>query len=208
MQQETVHCCSDRHYGPKGHPATDSTPGWHDAWARTPRPRLRLGDMDELWQFPGLAFRTGTDVDGNHDAGSSGKDVIRRGDTLFLHGHQFDSRCIRWVGRPLCRVVGFLERFSKNIDVRLGAWFQRRFRGGRYGEAMTYALRAASYARARGARQIVFGHLHVRFSMDLTFDDCLVRVVCVGACCNGALDIIPVHVTHPDGCDCGFCRED
>ena len=187
-----VTCCSCLHKGANGHPADDATPGWREAWARVPDPKLCLGDMAELWQFrrDQIPAWVGTDVDGNHDRGLSGKSVIRVGDTFFLHGRQFDSWPIRLLGRPVAWLVGRLEWVWPDADLRLADWFMRTFEGGRHGRKERYARAAARYARWRGARQIVMGHLHRRF--DTVVDG--VRVVCVGCCCNGRLDFVEVEV--------------
>mgnify|MGYP002064506829 CR=1 FL=1 len=56
-----VTCCSDLHNGPAGHPATDATPGWREAWEAVPQPKERLGDMKyfikkQLKWVPGMGW--------------------------------------------------------------------------------------------------------------------------------------------------------
>ena len=206
-----VTCCSDLHHGPVGHPANDETPGWAEAWAAVPQPKYRLGDMDELWQFNAeeIGELAWTNVYGNHDRRPRSRAEICINDTIFVHGHQFDPRAIRWLGRPACWLVGRLERWWPDADMRLGAWLQKRFGGGRHGEAEVYARKAAEYAVKRAARQIVFGHLHQRFELmpdgELRSDSGRrgmrwkhlalgVHVVCTGCCCNGRMDFVEVEV--------------
>jgi len=192
----TFTCCSDLHSGPPGDARTDSTYAWAEAWAKVPEPKLRLGDMSELIQFTRAELDAAgafvpTDVDGNHDRGSSGVRELRIGDTIFVHGDRWDPRVIRWLGRPGCWLVGRLERIWPDADVRLEQWFARRFGGGRHGDAMRYVRQAVAYARERSARQIVFGHLHQRFQ--LLVDG--IRVICTGCCVGGRLDFVTVEVT-------------
>jgi hypothetical protein len=195
-----IWCCSDLHNGPAGDPRTDSTPGWAREWAPVPEGKLRLGDMSELLQFTRAELDAAgafvaTDVDGNHDRGSCGRRVIRMGDTIFLHGDQFDSRVVRWIGRPVSWLVGRAEFLWPDVDERLEGWFSRTFKSGRHGHAATYVRKAAAYAKRRGARQIVFGHLHDQFRVESNG----VQVVCTGCCCGGRLDFVPVEVRFERG---------
>ncbi len=187
--------CSDLHNGPEGHPATDATPGWRGAWAAVPEPKLRLGDMDETWQFTpaqlDAAGRAGTDVDGNHDARRWWRDMQRIGDTIFLHGHQFDSWLVRLLARPVTWLVGKLERRWPDLDVRAGNWLTCRLLGGRYGEQWRYVSKAAAYARKRGATQVVFGHLH---GAPFRSTRGQIRVVGTGCCVGGRMDFVAVEV--------------
>ena len=203
MRIITVTACSDLHRGPIWSRANDATPGWAARWAKVLEPKLRLGDMDELWQFTRqeIGELAGTDVAGNHDASGPCKcKEIRLGDTLFLHGHQFDPWLVRWIGRPVSRLTRYAEYVWPDIDVKVGGWLKRKVRAGRYGDAERYIEKAAAYAKKRGARQIVFGHLHQRF--DISRDG--VHVVCTGCCCNGRLDFVPVTVCILEGEDDGL----
>lgn len=189
-------CCSDLHRGPAGHPATDATPGWAEAWASVDYPtwqefcpgrhdrfKIRLGDMDELIQFgpEDIGELAGTDVYGNHDKdGTCRRGELRFGNTIFLHGHQFDPWIVRWFGQSVARVAGWLECIWPDIDVKAG----------RYGDRERYIEKAAAYAKKRGATQAVFGHLHQRFEEDRDG----VHVVCTGCCCNGHMDFVEVEV--------------
>jgi predicted phosphodiesterase len=202
--------CSDLHRGKPGHPADDATPGWAEAWATVPEPKLRLGDMDELWQFTRneIGELAGTDVDGNHDWGSCGRGEIviegARGRTILLHGHQFDPWWARLLGRPAASVARVLECIWPDADVRLADWGRRALELGRYGETARYVRKAARYAARRGARQIVFGHLHRRVDSVYTIPFkrwlrlgrrvAAVRVVCTGCCCDGFRDFVEVEV--------------
>jgi len=207
VKRITAWVSSDLHNGPVGHPATDATPGWAEAWASIDAPtwaefwperhdsvKIRLGDMDELAQFSAseIGELVGTDVAGNHDAkGPCKRWEIKLGDTRFMHGSKpFDPWPLRWLGPPVCRVLRVAEWFWPDVDVTAGAWFQRKFRGGRYGERETYVRKAVAYAKKHGDRQIVFGHLHQRFEEDRDG----VHVVCTGCCCNGHMDFVPVTV--------------
>ena len=187
-----VTCCSDLHRGPVFSKANDATTGWAEAWAKVTGHKFRLGDMDELWQFTEkeIGELAGTDLDGNHDEGSCDWTEVTLGDTVFVHGHIFDPRWMRWVGRPITWAVGKLERIWPDADVKLEAFFQKRYKSGRHGESQKYVRKAAAYARKRGARQIVFGHLHE--TINQWVGD--VHVVCVGCCCNGRLDFVEVDV--------------
>ena len=184
--------CSDLHHGPQGDRANDETPGWELVWGLMPEPKLRAGDMDELWQFTAkeIGHLIGTDVAGNHDEANCKVQEVRCGDTIFLHGHQFDpwnSGPLKFVGKWITGLAVFLERrLHRDIDL----WVARRLKRGRGGDADAYAHKAAAYAAARGATQIVFGHLHQRFKV--TIDG--VRVVCTGCCCNGNMDFVTVEV--------------
>jgi len=199
-----ITCCSDLHNGPVGHPATDATPGWRAAWAKVAQPKLRLGDMDELLQFRRneIGEMAGTDVDGNHDAGSCGCQEhwqeTSRGRTIFLHGHQFDPWWARLLGRPAAKAARLLEFFWPDADVKLAEWARRKSGLGRHGEADRYARKAAEYAAKHGARQIVFGHLHQRFERWVAVPRgnllAEVHVVCTGCCCNGRMDFVEVEV--------------
>lgn len=192
-----ITCCSDLHRGPAGHPATDATPGWSVAWARVRGRKLRLGDMDELWQFTGeeIGILAGTDVDGNHDPGSCGRAELRIGDALFLHGHRFDPLLVRLAGRPVTWLVGKVERWWPAADTWLGGLLRRHLLGGRRGVQERYVRKAAKYARKRRARQIVFGHLHQRFTLD--HDGVL--IYCTGCCVNGRMDFVRVGVLKDEG---------
>lgn len=198
--------CSDLHKGPAGHPATDATPGWREAWAKVPEPKCRLGDMDELLQFSAdeIGELAWTDVSGNHDdigAVMPERHILGdRGLTILLHGHQFDPWWARAFGRPAAKACKLLELVWPDADVRLSAWARRKSGLGRYGNWNTYKTRAAEYAAARGARQIVFGHLHERHEEDVYVEmewgltAGPVHVVCTGCCCNGRLDFVEVEV--------------
>jgi hypothetical protein len=189
----TVTVCSDLHHGPEGHPANDETPGWWFLWNVTPDPKLRLGDMDELWQFTReqIGQLVGTDVAGNHDCTNCTTQLIRHGDTIFLHGHQFDplnSGPLKVIGKA---VTGFFGLLEKVIDKDIDIWAEQvLLKRGRNGNALKYSTKAAAYAKKRGATQIVFGHLHQRFTADVDG----IRVVCVGCCCNGSMDFVEVEV--------------
>lgn len=192
MGNLTITCCSDLHRGPAGHPATDATPGWAEAWSRIRGTKLRLGDMDELLQFTAeeIGALAGTDVDGNHDEGSCGRREMRIGDTLFLHGHRFDHWSLRLLGPAVSRLFRRVERWWPDADLKATAWLQKALRGGRHGWREHYIRKATGYATKRGARQIVFGHLHQRF--EVVGEG--IRVVCTGSCVNGRLDFVPVEV--------------
>lgn len=191
---ETWHCCSDHHGGPEGHPANDSTPGFREVWDATPAPKLRLGDMAEAYQFrrsqiPGWI---GTDVAGNHDRRYSDKEVIVRGNTAFTHGYLLgDPLLFRHFERPIVWAVGQLEQHWPDIDLEASKWFQEHLMGGRrMGAAERYIDGAVKMAHRLGVTQVVFGHLHQRFEVEVG----AVRVVCIGSCCNGQMDIVPIRV--------------
>lgn len=197
MRIEDYTACSDLHHGMAGHPANDETLNWWQSWPGVPEPKLCLGDMNELIQFTRqqIGELAPTHVDGNHDPGSCGKDEVRIGDTIFCHGaKQFDPWSLKWLGPPVTWLVGRLERWWPDADVRLAAWFQRRFHGGRHGEAQRYVKKAAAYARKKGATQIVFGHLHQLINVWVDG----VHVVCVGSCCNDRMDFVRVKVRSPE----------
>ncbi len=185
--------CADLHNAPSGHPANDSTPSWWIAWEKVESPKLRLGDMDELWQFSAdeldLVY---TDISGNHDSKgwSVYGDMIRRGNTIFLHGHQFDSWLVKLAGRPISWFIGKLEQRWPNVDNLLMMLTRRYLGGGRHGERERYVRLAAAYAKKQGAKQIVFGHLHELF--EEVKDG--VRVVCVGCCVGGRMDFVEINV--------------
>ena len=190
----TILVCSDLHHGVEGDPANDETPGWWNLWSLMSEPKLRLGDMDELWQFTReeIGELAGTDVAGNHDSEACSVKELRRGDTIFLHWDRFDPLIVKWVGRPVTWAVGKLERVWPDADVALAKWFQKKFKAGRHGNMQRYARMAAAYAKKRGATQIVGGHLHQRFTV--TIDG--IRVVCAGCCCNGNMDFVTVRVNE------------
>lgn len=183
-------CCADVHNGPIGHPANDSTPRFREVWDLVPPPKLVLGDGDELIQFPKLGARIGTDVQGNHDPDPSKPEVLVVGNTAFTHGHLGDPRAIRWFGRPVSKVVGWLERGDPDIDVKLAAWFQKVFAGGRHGEWEHYREWAYKLACELDVEQVIMGHLHQRRFARYKG----VRITCIGCCCNGRMDFVDVPV--------------
>ena len=189
--RQTWTTCSDLHRGPAGHPATDATPGWAEEWYAITGPTMRLGDMDELLQFSReeIRYLAGTDVDGNHDDGSCGRDEMQIGDTLFLHGHRFDPWGARLFERPGGWLLRRLEQRWPDADLWLGRWLVRR-RDKRRAARESYIRKAVKYAKKRGVRQIVFGHLHQRF--EVVRDG--IRVICTGSCCNGRMDFVEVTV--------------
>jgi len=202
----TVPTCADAHQGELGHPANDATPGWRQRWDAIPEPKICAGDMTELIQFPDMPRwqRVPTTIDGNHDRGACGRRDLIIGDTLWIHGDQLDPWLVKWVGRPITRIIGLVEWFWPDVDVRFGQWCQKHGKGGRYGEFGRYARKAVALAKSRRRadggpiRQVVFGHLHQLAECDLEG----VHVVCCGCCCNDHLDIVPITVevtgTHPE----------
>lgn len=206
---QTYAVCSDPHGGPLDHPATDMTPGWVEECEKQRHPVLVLGDGLELlqfkigaiwagaprvWRYLRRAMFEGRMVAGNHDKllmklwGAPRE--LRKGDTIFLHGDRFDPWPVKVVGGPVSWLVGKLEFRWPDIDVRLGTWAQKTFQGGRHGNAQRYIKKAAAYARKRGARQIVMGHLHTVFNVWLGGT----HIICTGSCVNGNLDFIEIHV--------------
>lgn len=219
MNHESWWVCSDLHWLAPGDPANDATPGARDEIdrqrARHAGRLLALGDMSNLWERPRLHFGlwVWTDVRGNHDEDTGRPLELRIGDTLFCHGHHFlDPRRQRWVGRPLCRVLGRLERRWPRLDDWLG-WLWHWLRGGRHINRRRAIRKAVKYAKRRGVRQLVFGHLHEL--IDTWVDG--IHVVCCGCCCGGRMDFVRVVVCHDDksqvsglksqGCVCDGERE-
>ena len=185
--------CSDLHNAPLGHPANDSTPGWREAWRKIPPPKLRLGDMDELWQFSIDEIQpVYTDVNGNHDSRWSSLygDIVKHGNTIFLHGHQFDPWLVKLFGRPIAWIIGKLEKRWPDVDNLLTQWARHYIGGGRYGERERYIQLASDYARKNKATQIVFGHLHELFEEERDG----VNVICTGCCVGGRMDFVEVIV--------------
>jgi hypothetical protein len=189
-----VWATSDIHQGLPGHPANDTTPGFRDEWKWIVEPKLILGDATATIQFPDLPpeLIIVPDVAGNHDRCLGAPRSLRIGDTEFLHGDLFDPWVHKVVGRPVTWAVGKLEKKWPNADCVLDSWALKLFvRGGRYGRAQHYLKAAAAYGKARGAKQVVFGHLH-ELIHNVTVDG--IRITCTGCYCNDRRDIVPIVV--------------
>lgn len=152
---------------------------------------ILVGDILELWQckadkifeayndiFPLLFAKTKYYVTGNHDMGML--DSVRFvhnvamiekliiGDTLFMHGHQFDTVNAKdkGLGFWITKMAGWLESYvDKDIDKKAEQFVMWLKKQGRFGTVDSYREKAVAYARGITAngqkiKRIIIGHTH------------------------------------------------
>lgn len=195
MTRRVFTVCSDVHQGPVGERASYMTTRWPAAWDRVRPPKLILGDRTEGWHFTKREiFNAGgpweTNVQGNHDPSGMAPGHLIVGDTVFLHGDRWDPWLYKVVGRPMSFLgVRILGLFPAQRD-KLIEPIKRILRSGRYGTEAVFIGKAVKFAKRKGCRQVVFGHLHKRFRVRYNG----IAVECVGHCTSGRLDFVKITV--------------
>lgn len=189
------YCISDLHIGDRSRKDDfqENEPGLIAFLCSIPDNSLILvGDILELWQcksdkifeaykqlLPLLFTKTKHYVTGNHDRNIPCNKLNRYhnitvtgqlilGDTLFMHGHQFDlvNAKEKGLGFWITKMAGWLESYvDKDIDKKAEQfvmWLKKR---GRFGTVDSYREKAFAYARGITAngqkiKRIIIGHTH------------------------------------------------
>ena len=139
------------------------------------------GDIFELWQNYSildiirahkkvttyLSIYADVIIKGNHDNNLKnffGKEIVDNvviGDTIIMHGHQFDilnSGPLSIIGRLATWLTGLGEKF---IHTNWERWMKAFInKWGRYSGKNTYYKRAKKFAKQNGFKNVIIGHTH------------------------------------------------
>ena len=145
-----------------------------------------VGDLAEMWQVEHVekiylshtrvcqAIYQYVDflVRGNHDGelkdffGLPYHDEVIIGNTIFIHGHQFDTfnSTLSFLSKILSYAIGLGEKYihtdtEKYLKARLN-------KVGKYGDPERYKECAVDFAKERGGNKIVMGHTHKKYTGD------------------------------------------
>lgn len=169
------------------------------------RQLILVGDIFELWQceLPEVLKAYGNLIEmlfskayiyiiGNHDQDMLefpdylGVPIVEKniiGNTLIMHGHQFDIVNARFKGLShwVSKVGGWVEKYiDKDIDIKLRGFEKWLQQAGRFGTAKTYRNEAINFIKDfriddKKIDTVVLGHTHKKDSAlvgGITYKNC------------------------------------